>query len=228
MAIHYLRREQRLAGRDEKLPRTAAQPRSDPPARHRRPRLGAPPGPRALRSRPPGPQPGARPPALASARRSALPLSSNRSVLPTQPVFGLPTFPSFSLGPFPLSLFSPLLREPAWVPFSLPISLFLLCFALSLSSVSLLPCFSVHGSVWLARLLLLFPSLRLFLPLLSCLFLSVPACPQPTPPAPTGVSVPLWPVLFKICPRVSLSSSPFSGSFHPWASMSLSPHPLPS
>lgn len=136
MAIHYLRREQRLAGRDEKLPRTAAQPRADPPARRRRPRLGAPPGPRALRSRPPGPQPGDPPPALAWGAVLCI-ASVPPSTCPSRPAcLPRPHFSLTLLESFLLSLFSHCSQGLSGFPSVFP-SLYFCFVLLSLSSLYL-------------------------------------------------------------------------------------------
>lgn len=138
----------------------------------------------------------AAPPAASSAPSrgcAALPRPLRPSVHPVQPLFPRPHLSPDCL---PSSLTA--LRA---CPCSLLSShLFLLCFPLPLlciSPLSLCPCLS------LVNTFAAFLPLSLTLPLLSCLFLSVPARPQPTPP--TGVSAPLWQLLFKICSWVSLS-----------------------
>lgn len=144
-------------------------------------------------------------PRSSRARCSALPRSLHPSVHPAQPVCRVPTLPSVYLGPFLLSLFSRCSQSPSRFPSVFHLSLFYLFCSLSplcISPLSLCPCLSLVNTF-----AAFVPFSLTLLPLSGCLFLSVPACPQTTPPSPTGVSVPLWQLLFKICSWVSL--------FHP-------------
>lgn len=184
MAIHYLRWEQRLAGRDEKLPGTAAQPRADP----RPPAVltsATPPGPPALHPCPPGrPPPGTPSPLLALALALLRPWPALHLSVSFQPrPSPSPHFHSSFWGPF----------SPAW-PYCLV-------------SLSLLPCFFLVNT--LAAFVPLWLSLFChFLVSCFCLSLSAPSTsprlPSVCSPYPCGV---LKPVLWSSC-LIPLPGSP--------------------
>lgn len=183
MAIHYLRREQRLAGRDEKLPPDSGTAPRGPPC----PRLGAPPAcPRAPRSRPPGRRAwalkGARKYGGAGGGRCA---AGGPSCLPpAQSVFQRPSLPSFPGGPFLRSPSPPRSRSPSGALLSVS----LVSLTASLSRVNTFTAFlpiSPTLSATFFFFLLLFDSF----------------CPPGSPNPPPG---PLLLLLFTACPGVRL------------------------